>query len=99
MVDNYLVRSLLGEAAFHAPVGAIGARPHLLRLAQQQLAQFDLIMLLEQVGCGCHALCDVSVQDSAWSVGSWLTSNPCPCPHPPAPPLPRPHCSPWRCAT
>lgn len=57
MVDNYLVRSLLGEAAFNAPVGAIGARPHLLRLAQQQLAQFDLIMLLEQVGRGCLVTC------------------------------------------
>ena len=50
MVDNYFIRSLLGEVAFHAPVG--GLTRDMLALAEQVLAQFDLVMVLEQVGGG-----------------------------------------------
>ncbi|GLC36550.1 hypothetical protein PLESTM_000459100 [Pleodorina starrii] len=46
MVDNYFVRSLLGEKAFHAPVG--GVSREMLRLAEHVLAQFDLVLVLEQ---------------------------------------------------
>ncbi|KAG2449436.1 hypothetical protein HYH02_005583 [Chlamydomonas schloesseri] len=46
VVDNYFIRSLLGEVAFHAPVGSISR--DMLALAQQVLAQFDLVMVLEQ---------------------------------------------------
>ena len=49
MVDNYFIRSLLGEKAFHVPVGAVSKQ--MLELAEHVLAQFDLIMVLEQV-CG-----------------------------------------------
>ncbi|KAG2497008.1 hypothetical protein HYH03_005012 [Edaphochlamys debaryana] len=46
VVDNYFIRSLLGERAFHAPVG--GVTPAMLGLAQQVLAQFDTLVVLEQ---------------------------------------------------
>ncbi|PNW77944.1 hypothetical protein CHLRE_10g458000v5 [Chlamydomonas reinhardtii] len=46
VVDNYFIRSLLGEVAFHAPVG--GITRDMLALAEQVLAQFDLVMVLEQ---------------------------------------------------
>ncbi|KAG2433279.1 hypothetical protein HXX76_008346 [Chlamydomonas incerta] len=46
VVDNYFIRSLLGEVAFHAPVGGISR--DMLALAEQVLAQFDLVMVLEQ---------------------------------------------------
>ncbi|EFJ51529.1 hypothetical protein VOLCADRAFT_103443 [Volvox carteri f. nagariensis] len=46
IVDNYFVRSLLGEAAFHVPVGAV--TPDMLRLAKHVLAQFDMVVVLEQ---------------------------------------------------
>ncbi len=53
VVDNYFIRSLLGEEVFHAPVG--GITEDMLKLAKQVLVQFDLLMVLEQVGRGCRA--------------------------------------------
>ncbi|GFR50743.1 hypothetical protein Agub_g13009, partial [Astrephomene gubernaculifera] len=46
IVDNYFTRSLLGEKAYHTPLG--GVTQEMLSMAQQMLAQFDLIMVLEQ---------------------------------------------------
>ncbi|KAG2432496.1 hypothetical protein HXX76_008841 [Chlamydomonas incerta] len=45
VADNYNVRSFIGEAAFHSPVGAIG-QPH-LDLAKSLLVQFDLVLDLD----------------------------------------------------
>ncbi|GIL90323.1 hypothetical protein Vretimale_18189 [Volvox reticuliferus] len=46
IVDNYFIRSLLGEKAFHVPVGTVGRE--MLSLAEHVLAQFDLVLVLEQ---------------------------------------------------
>lgn len=44
-VDNYYCRLLLGEAAFHEPVGALGATH--LAAARLMLLQYDLVLVLE----------------------------------------------------
>ncbi|GLI62251.1 hypothetical protein VaNZ11_004856 [Volvox africanus] len=46
IVDNYFIRSLLGEKAFHVPVGTVSRE--MLSLAEHVLVQFDLVLVLEQ---------------------------------------------------
>jgi hypothetical protein len=46
--NNYYIRTLLGHSVFVLPVGAV-TREH-LELAKLKLHQFDILLMLEQVG-------------------------------------------------
>ncbi|GLC51959.1 hypothetical protein PLESTB_000567200 [Pleodorina starrii] len=45
VVDNYALRSFIGERAFHSPVGGIGSEH--VKVARRLLLQFDLVMDLD----------------------------------------------------
>lgn len=45
ITDNYETRSFLGDVGFHLPAGSLTGRH--LSLAQQQLLQYDVLLLLE----------------------------------------------------
>lgn len=45
ITDNYATRSFLGDAGFHLPAGSLNMSH--LSLAQQQLLQYDILLILE----------------------------------------------------
>ncbi|GIL90517.1 hypothetical protein Vretifemale_18158 [Volvox reticuliferus] len=83
LVDNYMLRGMLGEKVYHAPIGSLGA-PEVAR-ACAILQQYDLVIDLEEghdvvdqvmeLGVGWpHTLREIHDKDSA-KAGAWLNLN------------------------
>ncbi|KXZ49889.1 hypothetical protein GPECTOR_19g340 [Gonium pectorale] len=62
VIDNFNVRSFLGEAGFHTPLGTLGSEH--VGLARQQLLTFDLVMDLD---AGSEATEVIMRQGLGWS--------------------------------
>ncbi|GIL74485.1 hypothetical protein Vretifemale_4489 [Volvox reticuliferus] len=76
-IDNYNVRSFIGERGFHMPVGGIG--PEDVEIARRLLLQFDLVLDLDagsetvdlaiQQGLGWNlSMLDLHVRSSSWAL-------------------------------
>ncbi|GIL41992.1 hypothetical protein Vafri_65 [Volvox africanus] len=69
VVDNYIVRSFLGESGFHTPTGHLNYSH--LEVARDQLLQFDLVLDLERG----REENDRMVQQGLGWPGAWSKAN------------------------